>query len=384
MEMRQYYCYKCDWNQKVDRFVQHCPKCGSAVFIKYKIPIVDESKTNFIERYANLLPILDSTKIKECGEGNTPLIRAEELEKKYSFRKLWLKDETQNPTCSTKDRIASLSLSFLYGLGIKEIGVASTGNSSTAFANAMKNYPEMKLHVFCAKKFQHRHNFQETENIIVYENDSDYATMSKQAKAFCENNNIVWEGGFFNVARRDGLKTAYLEAFEQTDEDPDYVVQAISSGMGLLGAAQGIEEFLRIGKLKKTPKLIAVQQQRCCPMVKAWENGEYIDDFNYENPEGLAEAILRGKSDNLYDYVKKIIEDTQGTFVSVTDEEIIEAKIMLNENENINACYASATALAGTIKLRKNGFIGEDESVVVNITGGVRDESIVPHNYLKI
>lgn len=376
--MKRYRCYVCDWKGEFTTFRKYCPKCKSALYIENTELIIKEEGTNIIEKYCKLLPIMNEKTVPVMRGGNTPLVRAYKTEERYGFKKLLLKDETKNPTRSTKDRISTVSLAMLSQFGIKEIGIASTGNSSTAYAKVMDDFPDMRLHVFCAKDFIHRHNFETRDNVIAYTSNLNYSDMCKKAKEYCEMNKITWEGGFYNVARREGLKTAYLEIFDECVICPDYIVQAISSGMGLLAAYQGIQEYYKMGKISKIPQIIAVQQESCCPMVKAWNQKEYTADCDTKHPKGLAEAILRGSSSDVYPYIRDIVKETQGHFVAVSDGEIIDAKEELQSDYDIIGCYASGAALAGAIKLRKQGFIKENETVAVNITGGIRDESIIP------
>jgi threonine synthase len=374
-------CLKCNWKDELKNFHTRCPQCGMAAELFYersKVKLYDSK--NPLERYYDLLPIASWEDIKWCGEGNTPVFHAKELGKAVQLNNLWLKNETCNPTKTTKDRVFSVVLSYFSHCGIKEFVMSSTGNSSTSCARGVTLFNSFIAHIFCGRDFYHRLNFRDQKNINVYIIESDFVTAGKMARKFAIDNNLVWEGGFFNIGRRSGLKLAYLEAFEGMKDSPDYVFQAVSSGMGLMGAYQGIQDFIALNKLSKKPKLIAAQQESCCPMVKAWNAGNIIfdDKFAEERPRGLAEAILRGNPKETYPYIREIIEETGGDFVSVTDDEMKEAKDLIYKYEGIQICYASAVALASVIKMRRSKRLCGDECVLVNLTGGERGNYPVP------
>ena len=158
-------------------------------------------------------------------------------------------------------------------------------------------------------------------------------------------------------------------------EEPDVVVQAVSSGMGLYGGYRGMREYQRLGRLQKTPRFVCAQQETCAPMVHAWSEGSPTIQPQHivHNPSGLAEAILRGDPTQTYPYMYGLVRDTQGCFVAVSQAESQTARRLLHDMEGIDGCYSSATALASAIALRKRGWIDEDELVMVNLTGGNRN-----------
>ena len=124
--------------------------------------------------------------------------------------------------------------------------------------------PEITLHIFCGQDFLDRVNIPGSPNVRVYCTDTDFVGAAKLAAKFARENGLPFEGGFFNPGRREGLKLAYLEAFDQlAPREPDVVLQAISSGMGIYGAHKGIVEYRAMGRLHGQPRIVCAQQLRC-------------------------------------------------------------------------------------------------------------------------
>lgn len=356
------------------QFLLRCPECNGIINPIYDIKDFQlQDSESPLERYFSLIPLQDSSSILYIGEGNTRCIHAVDLGKAIGLKKLYIKDETKNITGSTKDRMATCVISQFSELGIKEFAASSTGNSSTAFAYAVQKHPNMRLHLFCGKDFVHRHAYYDHPRIQLHVIDGDFVEAGKQARKFAKDNNIIFEGGFFNMARREGLKTAYLEAYDQMPNNPDVVIQAVSSGMGLYGAYKGAQEYISLGRLNKMPKFVGAQQETCAPMVKAYEaNSAVIREKDIiTHPHGIAEAILRGDPTQVYPYMYSVINSSGGCFVSVNEQSIRDMQSMLKATEGIDACYASSTALAAAQELRNRNWLDPEEVILVNATGGM-------------
>ena len=200
--------------------------------------------------------------------------------------------------------------------------------------------------------------------------DGDFVEAGKIAKRFAAENGLYWEGGFFNYARREGLKTGYLEAFEQMDYDCDVVIQTVSSGMGILGGYKGYQEMLQFGTMNKRVSFICVQQDTCMPMVRAFNSGlnTMSPEFITPNPKGLAEAVLRGDPSGSYPYICNMLRSSGGKLIAISQSSLRRARDEL-VSLGIDACYASAASYAAAKHLRDAGFIKAKDRVLVMITG---------------
>lgn len=360
---------------KDDGPANRCGECGGAVDAIHDLGSVSlEKGHNPLQTYFDLLPLRSRDSAAWLGEGDTPCFPAEEFGRRVGLSRLVLKDESANPTLSTKDRIASVGLSRLAELGVKRFVMASTGNSSTSYARGVQLLDGVEMALFCGRRFRHRLNYPDHDAVSTYLVEGDFVSAGAAARRFADRTGAFFEGGFFNLARREGLKLAYLEAFDQMDAPPEYVFQAVSSGMGLLGAYKGALEYRFLGRLSALPRFVAVQQESCAPMAHAYHEGASAISERHvvREPHGIAEAILRGDPTRTYPYIRYVCDTTGGRILAVDESEIREARDLLEETEGVSVCYASATALAGTVRMRREGTLPPDAPVLVNLTGGVR------------
>lgn len=378
-----YFCLLCG-REFAETSVNRCTECGGALDAVYDLDQVDipgsRQSPDPLQHYFPLLPLRRRESLRWVGEGNTPCFELPELAQALGIRRLFCKNESANPTCSTKDRIASVGLSRLGELGVREFVLSSTGNSSTAFARGVQLIPGFKLHVFVGRAFLNRLNYPSHPAVTTHVVDGEFLSAVKVGLQFAKDNDYYWEGGFFNLARREGLKLAYLEAFDEMPEEPDYVFQAVSSGMGLLGAFKGAVEYRELGRLSKIPSFMAVQQASCAPMAQAFAEGaeEITPEHVIKDPKGLALAILRGNPTPHYPYIRDLCLQSGGQILAAEEEQIRRARKLLAETVGVDVCFASSTALAGVIQAAKTGALSKDSVVLVNLTGGDRPVAQVP------
>lgn len=355
-------------------FRLRCDQCDGAIDTFYdltRVKLADDE--NPLIRYFDLLPIVHRSSIRWLGERRSPCVHAQRLGREVCLENLYLKDETVHPTATCKDRMASVSLSFLGEVGVTEFVITSTGNSSTSYAYGAHLYPEFAVHIFAAEDFARRVGYRHAENVALHIVPGDFVEAERTARIFAQEHDLPFEGGFFNPARREGLKLAYLEAYEQMPCAPDYLFQAVSSGMGIMGAFKGIDEFIRLGYAEDYPRIVCVQQQTCCPMVKAFREDSPTIGPNHciSRPRGLAKAILRGDPSATYPYVRQIVRQTGGSIEAVSKHGILEARALLEESEGIRASYTGAVALAAAIEMRRRDVLKADAVLLVNVTGGL-------------
>ena len=326
-------------------------------------------------RYFDLMPIEDPENILDAGHTATPCRHATALGQELGLERLYLKNETVFPTHTTKDRMATAVLSMFRELGITEFATSSTGNSSTAFAHYAQLYPACRPYLFTGEDFLDRLNFEDNGQTIVFAlRGATFVEAFEEAKVWAARRGVLSERGFFNPARRAGLKTAFLEAAEQVPTTIDWYVQAVSSAMGAHGTWQGANELRQMGVIDRPPRLLCVQQDTCCPMVKAFEAGspEIRPEDVFAQPTGLAYAILRGDPTRVYPYVRRVVLDSGGTFTAVSADQVREARSMVSELEGIDPCFAASTAVAGLVSMARQGRIPADHTVLINLTGGDR------------
>jgi threonine synthase len=381
-------CRSCGKDYSAAGFHPMC-ECGGMVDVDYPLHHAElKDDPNPLVRFFDFLPVRKRENLCWLGEGNTPTVHARALGRRLGLDKLYLKDETKNPTRTTKDRMASVVLSFFKDIGVSEFACSSTGNSSTSFATGVERFPGFKLHVFVGRDFLHRMNFDSSERIKVYwVKDATFAEAHECARAFSQaNKKVTGERGFFNPGRREGLKLAFMEGALDMPESPHWYFQAVSSGMGVYGAWKGAEQLYGLGLIDRLPRLACVQQRTCAPMVDSWRAGSRVtrpQDIVRE-PVGIAEAILRGSPVNTYPHLHDVVKASGGTFESVTDDEIRDAQRMLSDLEGNEACEAASTTVAAVRKMATAGELRRDEPIFLNLTGALRTEAITPHEYVTV
>lgn len=378
-------CLDCE--KETDANTNRCPDCKGAIEVLYPLDraVISpfDSNPNPLQRYKDLLPVASEEDLTWLGEGNTPCTSVPPLAQLLGVRSVHIKDESRNPTRSTKDRIASAGLSRFKSIGVREFVMSSTGNSSMAYANAMSLVSGFKLHIFVGEQFAYRLNYADHPRIATHAISGSFVGAGDAGMKFAKENGFTWEGGFFNYARREGLKMSYIEAYQQMPTTPTHVFQAISSGMGLLGGYKGAVELNRIGLLENLPAFVGVQEETCAPMVSAWNAGraEIADEDIIENPEGLAHAIQRGDPTNTYPYMRSMCLNTGGSLVAARTNDMHMAKGLLR-SLGFEACYAASACLAGAMRMAQEGTLGPDSDLLIILTGAERPLLPTPTNIL--
>jgi threonine synthase len=382
----RFYCIHCG-KDIGDAYRPFC-ECGGMVEVGYDLGKAKLAPSeNPYVRFADLLPIVRTRDRLPRDAVYTPTVHAKALGSKLGMPRLFLKDETGLPTRSTKDRMAAVSVSFLWERGVRSFCTSSTGNSSTAYAHAIRAFRDMTLYLFTAENFVTRVQHADHPQVVHFGmRDASFVEAFNYAGMYAAEHKHVSERGFFNLGRREGLKLAYLEACDQVPGTIDWYVQAVSSAMGVYGTYKGAKELLGLRHIERLPRLLCVQQESCAPMVHAYEEGcEAIEPRHIvKRPEGIAEAILRGDPSRVYPYVKGIVVESGGDFVSVSEAEIREARRMVEELEGVSPCFSASAAVAGLIKNVRQDRFPRGDTVLVNLTGGDRPRSMpVRVNWLR-
>ena len=357
-------------------------ECGGMVEVEYDLKSVRlHDSPNPYVRFAELLPIATLHDRMPADTRYTPTIHATHLGDYLGMPSLYLKNETVQPTRSTKDRMAAVSLAYLWEQGVRQFCTSSTGNSSTAYAYGIKAHPDMKLYLFTAEDFVRRVQHADHEQVVHFGlREASFVDAFVWAGQYAGKHGLVSERGFFNVGRREGLKLAFFEASEQVPGPIDWYVQAVSSAMGVYGTYKGAKELLGLGRIPRLPRLLCAQQETCAPMARAFkEHSATIQPQHLvARPRGIAEAILRGDPTRAYPPVRGFVLDSKGDMVSVSEQEIREARRLCEETEQISPCFSASTAVAGMIKQVKAGGFPVKYTVLVNLTGADRSGEAQP------
>lgn len=351
-----------------------CDECFGPLDVAYgSIKVTREtfsSREKTYWRYFELLPIEDKSNIVSLNAGFTPLHRADGLAKTLGLKNLHIKNDSVNPTFSFKDRPAGVAVSKAKEMKLKAVGCASTGNlgSATAAHAAKAGLP---CYIFAPADIEPAKISQAlsygAEFIGV---EGTYDDANRLAAQIADSKGL----GIVNVNMRpyyvEGSKTLGFEVAEQLSWNvPDHLVIPVASGAMLHSICRGFEELHELGLLNgiSNLKVTAAQGKGCAPIVDAFKrNSEEI--IPVEHPDTIAKSLAIGEpGDGLYALRK--IKQYHGFAEDPSDEEIIDAILLLAKTEGIFTEPAGGASVATLKKLVEDGKIDKDEQVICYVTG---------------
>lgn len=359
-------CTKCGETFKTNFPEYRCRSCGGIGTLEYRIDYESTGKVRFsgklsFWRYRRLLPSVKN--YASLHEGGTPLYRAERLAKHIGVSRLYLKDETRNPTNSFRDRAAALIVSNVLDLGYEAAVCASNGNMGAALAAYCAKYG-ISCHVVIPKHV----DVGKLAQMIIYDaNIEEYGeTVDESIKRAID---ISEETGWYqatsaiNPLTIEAQKTIAFEIAEQIGI-PDVIVVPMGSGGTIYSIWKGFRELNELGMIKGMPRLVGVQSTGCPPIVNAYLGKKEV----IERPMTRATSILMVDPLRM-NLALKAIRESDGLAVAVSDHEILEAEQEIARMEGLFAEPASSGTIAALKRLVNESIIGGDESVVCLITG---------------
>jgi len=385
-------CLDCNHTTPFHPTSANCPKCnGQWRIAEYDLDAVAKvwpkqlsSRPFGLWRYHELLPVRNPNPTISLGEGGTPLIQAVNLGMMLGCSNLFIKDERQGPTSSFKDRQAAVTISALKEAGITELVAASTGNVAIAYS-AYAARAGIKLWAFVTSLVP----AVKMREIALYGSQvvkvtGSYDQTKQMASEFARQRNLCHDMGARTITSVEAMKTIAFEVAEQLTETqgtpstnghkppkwrtPDWYIQAVSGGMGPLGVAKGFRELQQMEFVDKLPAIAAIQAEGCAPMTQSWRQG-LETPITITSPKTYIETLATGDPGRTYKLLKRDVDETNGYFESVSDEEAFRAMHVVAKMEGISLEPAAGVAFAGLFKLIRNGVIKPTDTVVVNCTG---------------
>jgi threonine synthase len=391
-----YRCSLCGEEYSPDDVTYTCPKDGGNLDVvldyesiksKYKPEDILSRHDPSLWRYLPLLPVMEpegeATPLHAAG--GTPIYQMARLAGKLGLQNLWLKDESRNPTASFKDRASAIVVARAQEIGAEIVVTASTGNAGAALAGmsaavgqkaiifAPKSAPQAKvaqLLVFGARVILVDGTYDDAFDLTV--------KASNEFGWYCRNTG-------YNPFTAEGKKTAALEIWEwwQTahpkwhdefgedlDHPPLTVFVSVGDGNIISGIHKGFKDVYRLGWMPRVPRMIGVQAEGSAAISNAFHgNTETItpvsattiaDSISVDLPRDGVRAVRAAK-------------ETGGTYVNVSDEEILKAIAELGK-VGVFAEPAGATAYAGLVEAVASGLVrSEDPILVLNTGSGLKD-----------
>ncbi len=316
-----------------------------------------------INKYREFLPVTESTPVVTLNEGNTPLIKAENLAKKIGIdAEIYLKFEGCNPTGSFKDRGMTMAVTKAKESGSGAIICASTGNTS-ASAAAYGAKAGLKTYVLIPDGYIALGKLSQAmmygAEIIAIQGNFDRAL--EVVREISDKYPITLVNSV-NPYRIEGQKTGAFEICEALGQAPDYHFIPVGNAGNITAYWKGYKEWHELGKIPALPKMMGFEAEGAAAIVK----GERI-----MNPETIATAIRIGNPAS-WKFAEAARDESNGMINFVTDEEIVKAYKLIASCEGVLAEPASAASVAGLIKFKDQ--VKEGSKIVCILTGnGLKD-----------
>jgi threonine synthase len=357
-----------------------CTSCGGRLEVVMDLERVREtvtkesmakSRNRGVWKYQQMLPVISSDAIVSLGEGNTSLLRSNMLAEILGLRRLYIKDETSNPSGAFIDRGTTVDVSRAKALGFKAAACGWSGNLASSLAaycarGGLRSRAYLPGQIDLGKLYQ----------TVAYGAEIVPCTSRQEAlEQLRENQNEFYPVTASNPFFLEGIKTTGIEIVDQLGwRPPDWIVVPMGNGSHITMLHKGLRELEEIGLVSSLrTKLVGVQVEGCSPIAdmirpstrkRANIDCSFARDIAIESPamaEEAAEAIKR----------------TGGDVAVVSEKEILDAVKLLAKNEGIFAEPASASTVAGLWKLVEVGTIVRSDTIVCAITGtGLKDPTM--------
>jgi threonine synthase len=352
-------CFACATPHEVRALQTVCTRCGMPLRVDYALERFTAGGPATLWRYERVLPIGAANAVT-LAEGCTPLLRAGE--------RLWIKDESRNPTGSFKARGMTVAVSMAKALGARALAAPSAGNAAGALAayGAAAGLP-----VTVAMP-------DDTPRAFVEECRHYGASVHLVPGTIADAGRWLKENGprdAFDVStlkepyRVEGKKTMAYELLEQMDGTlPDAIVYPTGGGTGLVGMWKAFDEMQAMGMIgPERPRLVSVQAEGCAPVEKAFREGGMVTE---PWPAPRTEAYgLRVPAPIAGFLCLRALRETRGTAIAVAEAEIAPAAQELSRRTGIDVCPEGGAAWAATKELYQDGWLGPGDRVVVFNTG---------------
>ena len=372
-------CVRCGAEYEAVPDLTTC-KCGGILDIQYDYAYIRAHFTKAdlaacrdysMWRYRPLLPVEPDSPSAPLRVGWSPLYQADRLAAELGLKRLYLKDDGQNPTASLKDRASAMAVVKAREAGADTIACSSTGNAASSLAgNAAA--AGLSAYIFVPSRAPKGKVAQlMVFGATVVSVEGSYEDTFELSKAAIDRWGWYNRNAAINPYLSEGKKTVTLELMEQLGwQVPDYVALSVGDGCTIAGAWKGFKDLYAAGFIDRLPRLLSVQAEGCCPLNRAIQTGE---PWRPMEENTLADSIAVGVPRNA-DKALAAIRESQGIAVNVSDEEILEAMRLMGRTQGVFGEPAGVTGTAGVKKALELGLIDPDATVVSIVTGnGLKD-----------
>lgn len=373
-------CVICGAEYSLDDVQYVCPKCGpvGVLDIMYDYARIPKARPTGGARsmwYPQLAPIASDAKLPALNIGGTPLYDAPRLAQRAGVRQVWVKDDGRNPTASFKDRASAMVVTHAASIGVSIVATASTGNAAAALSGVCAATPGVDATIFVPASAPEA----KIAQLLVYGArvllvEGSYDDAFDLCWEVCEEFGWYNRSTGINPFTTEGKKTVSFELAEQLGwQVPDAVIVSVGDGSIIGGVHKGFVDMLHMGWIDRIPRLIGVQAEGSSPLVQAWRDGTAAQDMTPVDAHTIADSISSGLPRDRAKALRAVRE-TNGAYVSVSDDAIIDAIPELAQGCGVFAEPAGAAAYAGFKEAVNQGIVGPEDRVALLVTGsGLKD-----------
>jgi threonine synthase len=356
----------------------HLCACGAPLFAAYDLDAARDWRRDSLSgrvptmwRYRELMPIFDGEEPVTLGEGFTPLLHAKKLGAQLGLSRLYIKDESLNPTNSFKARGQSAAITRARALGATTISLPSAGNAGNAAA-AYAARAGLETKVFLPR---------DVKTPFIRECELYGAEVTLVDGLISDAGRIAAErggaAGWYDVStlkepyRVEGKKTMAFELAEQMEwRWPQWIVYPTGGGTGLVGMWKAFEEIERIGWVRPAgrPRMVSVQAEGWAPIVRAYEEG-HEQAAPWEDARTIADGLRVPRA--IGDFLMlRALRESGGAAVAVSDRAMVDGMREIGHAEGVSAAPEGGAALAAIKRLIAERLIRSQDVVVLFNTGG--------------
>jgi threonine synthase len=354
-----------------------CPAPGKPVVVEYDLekigPRLDRPG---LWKYESLLPVSGVPDFFADDVGDTPVVSEPILGEQHGVE-LLLKNEGANPSGSFKDRGLAVAVALGRACGAERFCLPTQGNAGVAASlfSARLGLPGAMVYMPEGYEDGIYHREAELFGAEVRFSGANIAASGKQMREdFADelaSGSFVDMSTFFEPGRLEGKKTMGLEIVDQLGAEslPDFILYPTGGGTGLVGIWKAFQELIGMGKLDpqlhRLPAMVAVQSERCAPVIRSFERG--LTAVEPVQSQGTVADGLDVPGAIMGHGMLSTIRESKGSAIAVSDESII-AAFKDCGRRGIATSYEGAALLAALAKLRGSGVIPEKCRILLLLT----------------
>jgi threonine synthase len=319
-------------------------------------------------RWAELLPV-EEIPAPALAVGGSPLVEAPRLAREIGVRRLWIKDDSRNPTLSFKDRVVGVAAARAHQFGFTTLACASTGNLAAAVAAAAARYGLQAVVLVPADLEPAKTAQAAALGATVVAVNGPYDGVNRLCLELTDE---LDDWAVLNVNLRpfyaEGSKTLAFEIVEQLGwRAPDVIAAPIASGSQYVKIAQGVDELARVGLIEQTTtRFIGGQAAGCGPVARAYASGGPIEPV--ERPQKVVRSLAIGTPADGQRAID-VARRSGGSIEAAEDDFVLDSVALLATTEGILTEPAGGVTVAALRLAAANGRVGGDHEAVVVISG---------------